>query len=142
MQLSHTSRTTSVVFDDPNLVSCAGLVPVLALARSAGLHELAEQHLGVPTYKGANAGLKVASLVILDDTHPPVGTSGATNGQQCSGVADFPCHREEPRRGLGLNTIAGDVAGKQFDQLRCEEDGSLAAALRRPGPRQERGVGL
>jgi hypothetical protein len=63
MQLCHTPRTTSAVFDDPNLVSSAGLVPVLALARSAGLHELAQQHLSVPTDKGANAGLKVASLV-------------------------------------------------------------------------------
>src|SRR5687768_7043995 len=63
MQLCHTPRATSAVFDDPNLVSSAGLVPVLALARSAGLHDLAEQHLSVPTDKGANAGLKVASLV-------------------------------------------------------------------------------
>jgi len=51
------------VFDDPNLVSSAGLVPVLALARSAGLGRLADQHLSVPTDKGANPGLKVASLV-------------------------------------------------------------------------------
>jgi hypothetical protein len=64
MQLSHTRRVGSAVFDDPNLVSCAGLVPVLALARSAGLHELAEERLSVPTDKGANAGLKVASLVM------------------------------------------------------------------------------
>ncbi len=63
MQLCHTPRATSAVFDDPNLVSAAGLVPVLALAGSAGLHELADQHLRVPTDKGANAGLKVASLV-------------------------------------------------------------------------------
>jgi hypothetical protein len=63
MQLCHTPRATSAVFDDPNLVSSAGLVPVLALARSAGLHDLAQQHLSVPTDKGANAGLKVASLV-------------------------------------------------------------------------------
>src|SRR5665809_47379 len=63
MQLCHTSRATSAVFDDPNLVSSAGLVPVLALARSAGLHELAQGHLSVPTDKGANAGLKVTSLV-------------------------------------------------------------------------------
>ncbi len=63
MQPCHTPRATSAVFDDPNLVSSAGLVPVLALARSAGLHELAQQHLTVPTDKGANAGLKVASLV-------------------------------------------------------------------------------
>ena len=63
MQLCHTPRATSAVFDDPNLVSSAGLVPVVALARAAGLCELAQQHLTVPTDKGANAGLKVVSLV-------------------------------------------------------------------------------
>ncbi len=63
MQLCHTSAAISAVFDDPNLVSCAGLVPVLALAQSAGLQELAQQHLSVPSDKGANAGLKVSSLV-------------------------------------------------------------------------------
>ena len=51
------------MFDDPNLVSCAGLVPMVALARSAGLHRLADEHLSVPTDKGAHAGLKVTSLV-------------------------------------------------------------------------------
>ena len=51
------------MFDDPNLVSAAGLVPVLQLADSAGLRRLADGHLSVPTDKGANAGLKVASLV-------------------------------------------------------------------------------
>jgi hypothetical protein len=51
------------VFDDPNLVSSAGLVPLLAVAESAGLRTLAQGHLSVPTDKGSNAGLKVASLV-------------------------------------------------------------------------------
>src|SRR6187431_2155618 len=63
MQLSHTRPVRSAVFDDPNLVSSAGLVPMLVLARSAGLSRLADDHLSVPTDKGANAGLKVASLV-------------------------------------------------------------------------------
>ena len=63
VKLSHTLVVTSAVFDDPNLVSSGGLVPVLALAESAGLRDLADQHLTVPTDKGANAGLKVASLV-------------------------------------------------------------------------------
>jgi hypothetical protein len=63
MQLCHTSSATSAAFDDPNLVSSAGLVPVLAMARSARLRELADRHLRVPTDKGANAGLKVTSLV-------------------------------------------------------------------------------
>lgn len=52
-----------MAFDDPNLVSTGGLVPVLALAESAGLRDLADEHLTVPTDKGANAGLNVASLV-------------------------------------------------------------------------------
>ena len=39
MKPSHTVRP---VFDDPNLVSAAGLVPVLRLAESAGLYELLE----------------------------------------------------------------------------------------------------
>ena len=63
MKLSHTLRATSAVFDDPNLVSSSGLVPALGLAESAGLRGLADEHLTVPTDKGANAGLKVASLV-------------------------------------------------------------------------------
>jgi hypothetical protein len=63
MQLCHTRAATSGRFDDPNLVSAAGLVPVLALADAAGLRGLTDEHLGVPGDKGANAGLKVASLV-------------------------------------------------------------------------------
>jgi hypothetical protein len=63
VQLSHRLRALSVRFDDPNLVSSGGLVPVMALAESAGLRVLADVHLSVPTDKGANAGLKVASLV-------------------------------------------------------------------------------
>jgi hypothetical protein len=53
----------SARFDDPNLVSSGGLVPAMALAESAGLRGLADERLSVPTDKGANAGLKVASLV-------------------------------------------------------------------------------
>lgn len=63
MQLSHSSKAVSVRFDDPNLVSAAGLVPTMRLATSAGLQDLADEHLSVPTDKGANPGLKIASLV-------------------------------------------------------------------------------
>ena len=63
MKLSHTLTRTSAVFDDPNLVSSAGLVPVMALADAAGLRTLTDKRLSVATDKGANAGLKVASLV-------------------------------------------------------------------------------
>ena len=63
MQLSHSRPVVSATFDDPNLVSAVGLVPVMKLAEKAGLVALADQWLSVPTDKGANPGLKVASLV-------------------------------------------------------------------------------
>ena len=63
MQLSHTGLSLSAAFDEPNLVSAAGLVPVMSLARKAGLGDLAQKRLSVPTDKGANAGRKVSSLV-------------------------------------------------------------------------------
>ena len=44
-------------------MSAAGLVPVLALADRVGLRVLVEEHLRVPTDKGAHAGSKVAGLV-------------------------------------------------------------------------------
>jgi hypothetical protein len=63
MQLSHTRRVVSAVFDEPNLVSAAGLIPAVRLATDAGLRSLADQFLTVPTDKGARPGLKVTSLV-------------------------------------------------------------------------------
>jgi hypothetical protein len=63
MRLCHTLPVTAARFDEPNLVSAAGLVPVMRLAAEAGLGQLAEEHLTVPTDKGANAGGKVTALV-------------------------------------------------------------------------------
>ncbi len=63
MQLSHTRPVAGAVFDDPNLVSAVGLVPVVGLAEQRRLRALADQHLSVPTDKGANAGRKVTALV-------------------------------------------------------------------------------
>ncbi|MFZ2175213.1 MAG: IS1380 family transposase [Rhodococcus sp. (in: high G+C Gram-positive bacteria)] len=63
MQLSHTRPVAAARFDDSNLVATAGLVPVMALARASGLLTLADEHLSVPTDKGANPGRKIGSLV-------------------------------------------------------------------------------
>ena len=57
MQASH---KVSAVFDDPNLIGSAGLVPVMRLAEQAGLHDLLGQHLSVPC---PNAGVKAAGVV-------------------------------------------------------------------------------
>jgi hypothetical protein len=50
-------------FDEPNLVSASGLIPVMRLAGDAGLGDFGGQLLTVPTDKGANAGGKVTALV-------------------------------------------------------------------------------
>jgi Transposase DDE domain group 1 len=63
MQLSHAVPVRSARFDDPSLVSCAGLVPVVALAERAGLGALADAHLSVPGAAGVAAGAKVSGLV-------------------------------------------------------------------------------
>lgn len=63
MQLSHTRPVTATRFDDANLVSTAGLVPIMGLAQNCGLHALADEHLSVPTDKGAHPGAKIGSLV-------------------------------------------------------------------------------
>ena len=60
MQLSHDPAVVDVVFDEANLVSCAGLAPVLALAEQAGLSQLLAERLTVPS---PNAPAKVSALV-------------------------------------------------------------------------------
>lgn len=57
MQASH---KVSAVFDDPNLIGSAGLVPVMRLAERAGLHDLLAQRLSVAS---PNAALKAAGVV-------------------------------------------------------------------------------
>jgi Transposase DDE domain group 1 len=63
MQLCHKPSAVSAVFDDVNLVSCAGLVPVLELARSCGLADLVRGGLTLREPGGVNAHLKVPALV-------------------------------------------------------------------------------
>ncbi len=45
MRLSHSAGAVSVRFDEENLVSCAGIVPVMRLAESVGLGELIEERV-------------------------------------------------------------------------------------------------
>jgi hypothetical protein len=66
MQVSHTPAAVSAVFDDPNLIAHAGLVPVMRLAERCGLDRLVAEHVKLPGGKngaGASAGAKVTSIV-------------------------------------------------------------------------------
>ena len=63
MRLCHSAARVGAMFDDPNLVASAGLVPVMRLAQRVGLHELVDQRVRIPGSEGANPGLKIASIV-------------------------------------------------------------------------------
>lgn len=66
MQASHAASAVDVVFDDPNLIADAGLVPVVALAEQIGLPELVTELVritGAANSAGANPAAKVMSLL-------------------------------------------------------------------------------
>ncbi|MFF1569935.1 IS1380 family transposase [Streptomyces sp. NPDC058293] len=66
MQVSHTSAAVSAVFDDPNLIAQAGLVPVLRLAERCGLSRLVTEKArltGAKNGAGAAADAKVTGIV-------------------------------------------------------------------------------
>ncbi len=63
MRLLHSLAKTHASFDDPNLVSHAGLVPVMALAERAGLGEFVARHVRPGGVCGVYAAVKVPCLV-------------------------------------------------------------------------------
>ena len=63
VRLLHELAKIDVTFDDPHLVSRAGLVPVMALAQWAGLDDLVEEHVRISRPCGVNAPVKAGCLV-------------------------------------------------------------------------------
>jgi hypothetical protein len=63
VRLLHSLAKIQATFDDPNLVSRAGLVPVMARAQRAGLCALAGAHVRPGGRYGVNAAVKVGCLV-------------------------------------------------------------------------------
>ena len=63
MRLLHSLARTHASFDVLNLVSRAGLVPVMALAQRAGLADLVAAHIRRGGPCGVNAPLKIPCLV-------------------------------------------------------------------------------
>jgi hypothetical protein len=64
VRLLHSVGKIHATFDDPNLVSRAGLIPVMALAQRAGLADLAGAHVRPGRRCGVNAAVKVPCLVL------------------------------------------------------------------------------
>src|SRR3954470_5589953 len=86
MRLSHARRAISVRFDDPNLVSCGGLVAVMALATRCGLHDLLATRLTLAGKGAANTAAKITALV-----------AGMVCGADCIDDMDLLRHGGMPR---------------------------------------------
>src|SRR3954451_11864511 len=63
MRLLHAGRAVDAGFDDSNLVSCAGLVPVMRLAETVDLDGLVGRRVRPDLSTGANPGGKAAAIV-------------------------------------------------------------------------------
>jgi hypothetical protein len=107
MRVSH---GVTAVFDDPNLVSSAGLVPVLRLADRAGLDRLVAAHVRVPGSGGANAAGKVRSLI-----------AGMVAGADCIDDMDVLRHGGMDRLMFGVrapSTLGTFLRGFTFGHVR------------------------
>ena len=63
MRLRQDAPVVRATFDDPNLVSCAGLVPVMRLAQQAGLHDAVADRVELPGDTGSNPAGKITTIV-------------------------------------------------------------------------------
>lgn len=63
MRLLHVASRVDASFDEPNLVSAAGLVPLMRLAATAGLWRLVRERLRVGGPCGSNPAGKIATIV-------------------------------------------------------------------------------
>ena len=85
MQLLHSASRTHASFDDPNLVSCAGLVPVMRLAQVCGLAGLLARWVRIGTSVGTNPAGKITSII-----------AGMVTGADCIDDLDVVRHGGMP----------------------------------------------
>jgi Transposase DDE domain group 1 len=98
VRLRHDAPVVRATFDDPNLVSCAGLVPVMRLAQTVGLHAAVTDRVHLPGDKGANPAGKVATIV-----------AGMLAGADCIDDLDVARHGGMP--GLFTGVYAPSTIG-------------------------------
>ena len=101
MQVSHRFTPDSAVFDDGNLVSCAGLVPVMTLAEQTGLPALLDEKVRItlPRIKSGstNPAPKLTTLI-----------AGMCAGADCIEDADIV-------RSGGMKTLFGEAVAESVD---------------------------
>jgi Transposase DDE domain group 1 len=63
VRLHNDAPVVRAAFDDPNLVSCAGLVPVMRLAQQVGLYDAVTDRVHLPGDTGSNPAAKIATII-------------------------------------------------------------------------------
>ncbi len=121
MRLSHARTEVSAVFDDPNLVSCAGLAPVVALGQSCGLSWLVADKLTVARTGGVNAAVKAPALV-----------AGMVAGADCIDDMDLLRHGGMGRLFAGVR--APSTASNSCSRPPPDHHQPVAPDPRRHGP--------
>ncbi|MFC5107451.1 IS1380 family transposase [Kibdelosporangium philippinense] len=121
MKLSHRWSRAAVRFDEENLVSCAGIVPVMALAERAGMSELVAQKVEITNAPiqstGASPAGKVASIV-----------AGMLAGADC--IDDLDVIRHGGMKRLFTGVYAPSTLGSFLRSFTHGHALQLAAVLR------------
>src|SRR6478735_3504509 len=132
VKLSHAWDRGVAVFDDANLVSCAGLVPVMELAEQTGLSKLLDEHVRftseVVKSGAANPTPKLTSIIAgltagadsIDDLD--VIRAGGTKRLFCSVYAPTT-----------LGTLLREFTGGHVRQLQAVQRRHLLALVDRAG---------
>ena len=77
----HAGRAVDVTFDDPNLVSCAGLEPVMRLAESCDLPGIVAEKVHLPTSVGSNPAGKISAIVAGMVLYPVLSRLSRSRGE-------------------------------------------------------------
>ncbi len=122
MRGSHAWAVDSAVLDDPNLISAAGLVPVLALAEQAGLRDLLDAHVRFGSERvrsgAANPTPKLTSII-----------AGMAAG--ADSIDDLDVVRSGGMRKVFTGVYAAPTLGILLREFTFGHAGQLSAVLRR-----------
>ena len=122
MKSSHTFAPESAVFDEDNIVSSAGLVPVMQLAEQAGLSELIGEHVAIDSARVRSGAVNpVGKLTAL--------IGGMLAGAQC--IDDVNILRAGGTSTLFEQVYAPSTIGTFLREFTYGHSNQLAAVLRR-----------
>jgi hypothetical protein len=117
MRLLHSASRTHASFDDPNLVSCAGLVPVMRLAQACGLAGLVAGLVRIGTSVGSNPAGKITTII-----------AGMITGADC--IDDLDVVRHGGMGGLFGGVYAPSTLGSFLREFTFGHTRQLGAVAR------------